>query len=145
MSEPARKTLAESLVAQDTPVAREKYAEYRSQLEKAMVDSSRREFRVRVTVMALWLLSFLSMMAAVWIGPVWWRKGPPEWYGVAHGVLVIVTLVETVSYFVRFLPARLRAARAFDRNLLLDLDRRLSELADRIEGAGHERPPAERE
>jgi hypothetical protein len=46
---------------------------------------------------------------------------------------LIVTVVETVSYFVRFLPARLRAGSALNRNILLDLDRRITDLAGRIE------------
>lgn len=56
-------------------------------------------------------------------------------------ILLIVTIVETVSYFVRFLPARLRAGSALNRNILLDLDRRITELSGRIDQATKEKPP----
>jgi len=140
MSEPTHKTFAEHLVAQDPPVSDEKYKEHRLQLEKALTDASRREFRVRMTVLVLWLLCWTDLAT---FGPAngghVLANGGPLANGWAlrllswHSFLLIVTVVETVSYFVRFLPARLRAGSALNRNILLDLDRRITDLAGRIE------------
>jgi hypothetical protein len=140
MSEPTRKTFAEHLVAQDPPVSEEKYREHRMQLEKALTDSSRRESRVRMTVLVLWLLCWIDMVTfGPAIGGHAFANGGPPANGWAlrllswHFFLLIVTVVETVSYFVRFLPARLRAGSALNRNILLDLDRRITDLAGRID------------
>src|ERR1700684_1787447 len=132
MSEPTRGTFAEHLVAQDPPVSEEKYREHRRQLEQALSDSARREFRVRMTVLVLWTLCWISLFATSGLG-VGWHTQLPRWHQLLQYLLLIVTLVETVSYFVRFLPARLRAGSALNRNILLDLDRRITDLAGRID------------
>jgi hypothetical protein len=132
MSEPTRKTFAEHLVAQDAPLSEEKYREHRMQLEKALTDASRRESRVRMTVLILWLLCLIIPMVAVVLangGHVKIFNG----YPLLMYLLLIVTIVETVSYFVRFLPARLRAGSALSRNIFLDLDRRITDLTNRID------------
>jgi hypothetical protein len=140
MSEPTRKTFAEHLVVQDPPPSEEKYREHRMQLEKALTDASRRESRVRMTVLVLWLLCLIIPF----IVPVLIPRGAG---GVVNGghagiligypivmyVLLIVTLVETVSYLVRFLPARLRAGSTLNRDILHDLDRRITDLSSRID------------
>ncbi len=61
------------------------------------------------------------------------------WYSFSMYVLWIVTIVETVSYFVRFLPGRLRAGSALNRTILLDLDRRITDLSSRIDQAAKEK------
>ena len=140
MSEPIRKTFAEHLVTQDPPASDEKYREHRMQLEKALTDSSRREYRVRMTVLVLWSLCWVSIRtlpASLTCGHV----KIPHWHQFLHYVLLIVTIVETVSYFVRFLPARLRAGSVLNRNILLDLDRRITELASRIDRTTGENRP----
>jgi hypothetical protein len=148
MSEPTRKTFAEHLIAQDPPLSDEKYKEHRMQLEKALTDASGRESRVRMTVLVLWLLCLIIPMVVAGIVngrvAVGANVGPPRIfyaYPLLMYVLLIVTLVETVSYFVRFLPARLRAGSALNRNILLDLDRRITDLAGRIDRTtGEDRP-----
>ena len=149
MSEPTRKTFAEHLVAQDPPPSEEKYREHRMQLETALTDASRREFRVRMTVLILWLLYLIIPMIAVGLANgrhvVGFANGVPGnifiWYPLLMYVLLIVTIVETVSYFVRFLPARLRAGGALNRNILLDLDRRITDLTSRIDQTTKENRP----
>ena len=139
MSEPIRKTFAEHLVTQDAPVSDEKYREHRMQLEKALTDSSRREYGVRMTVLVLWSLCWISMYATGLFN--FGHVKIPHWHQFLHYVLLIVTIVETVSYFVRFLPARLRAGSVLNRNILLDLDRRITELASRIDRTTGENRP----
>jgi hypothetical protein len=140
MSEPTPKTFAEHLVAQDPPISEEKYREHRMQLEKALSDSARREFRVRMTVLVLWTLCWISLSATSGVG-IGWHAQLPRWHHVLQYLLLIVTLVETVSYFVRFLPARLRAGSALNRNILLDLDRRITDLTNRIDRTTSENRP----
>ena len=143
MSEPTRKTFAEELVAQDPPLSEEQRREHRGQLEKALTDASRREFRVRMIILVLWLLCvivpIIDRMPAVGLangGRVrFLRAYPPE-----VCVLLIVTIVETVSYFVRFLPARLRAGSALNRDILQNLDCRITVLSDRIDQAAKRKP-----
>jgi sterol desaturase/sphingolipid hydroxylase (fatty acid hydroxylase superfamily) len=142
MPEPTRKTFAEHLVAQDPPLSEEKFREHRMQLEKALTDASRRESRVRMTVLILWLLCLIIPMAAVGLANGW-RVQVLPWYPLLQYLLLIVTIVETVSYFVRFLPARLRAGSALNRNILLDLDRRITDLTNRIDQTTKENRPGE--
>lgn len=151
MSEPMRKTFADHLVAQDAPVSDEKYREHRMQLEQALTDSSRREYRVRITVVVLWSLCWIIMFATVNLAngghalalASGRHRVLPNAYQSLHYVLLIVTIVETVSYFVRFLPARLRAGSALNRTILLDLDRRITELASRIDRTTGENRPGQ--
>jgi len=142
MSEPTHKTFAEHLVAQDPPLSEKQYREHRMQLEKALTDASRRESRVRMTVLILWLLCCIIPTVAVGLA-----NGVPgkvcHWYPLLMYVLLIVTIVETVSYFVRFLPTRLRAGSALNRNILLDLDRRISDLTSRIDQTTKEDRPGQ--
>ncbi len=140
MSEPTPKTFADHLVAQDPPISEAKYREHRMQLEKALTDASRREYRVRITVLVLWLLCWLDMFAVSAAANAY-HVQIPRFYQLVHYLLLIVTLVETVSYFVRFLPARLRAGSALNRRILLDLDRRITDLTGRIDRATKENPP----
>jgi hypothetical protein len=145
MAEPTRKTFAEQLIAQDQPVSEEKYREHRAQLEKALTDSSRREFRVRMTVLVLWTLCLvLPIVLPGIIGGSATILGNGRSsallgaYRFPLYILLIVTIVETVSYFVRFLPARMRAGSALNRAILHDLDRRITDLAGRIEATTKE-------
>jgi hypothetical protein len=136
MSEPTRKTFAEHLVAQDPPLSEEQHREHRMRLEKALTDASRREFRVRMTVLVLWLLCCIipTVFPAVAVGLA--NGGQVRFftvYPLLMYVLLIVTIVETVSYFVRFLPARQRAGSALNRDILHDLDRRITDLSSRID------------
>ena len=110
------------------------------QLEKALTDASRREFRVRITVLVLWLLCLIiPFFVPLFIPRGRWRRRERRARGFLIGypivmyVLLIVTIVETVSYFIRFLPARLRAGSTLNRDILHDLDRRITDLASRID------------
>jgi len=148
MSEPTPKTFAEHLLAQDPPVSEEKYREHRMQLEKALNDASRRESRVRITVLVLWSLCliipfFVPLFIPRGAGGVvnGGHAGFLMGYPIVMYVLLIVTLVETVSYFIRFLPARLRAGSALNRNILHDLDRRITDLSSRIDQTTKENRP----
>ncbi len=144
MSEPTRKTFAEHLVAQDPPLSEEKYREHHMQLERALTDASRREFRVRITVLVLWLLCCIIPTVFPAVATGFANGGHAKFftvYPLPMYVLLIVTIVETVSYFVRFLPARLRAGSALNRNILLDLDRRITDLTNRIDQATKENRP----
>jgi hypothetical protein len=140
MSEPTPKTFAEHLVAQDPPLSEEQYREHRMRLEKALSDASRRESRVRMTVLVLWLLCVIIPFVAFAIANGGHVKIFPA-YPLLMYVLLIVTLVETVSYFVRFLPARLQAGSALNRDILHDLDRRITDLSSRIDQATKENRP----
>ncbi|MGO9462716.1 MAG: hypothetical protein ACLQVF_00940 [Isosphaeraceae bacterium] len=99
--------------------------------------------------MVLWSLCWINMFATVGLFNMFatdglageWRVRIPRWYQLEHYVLLIVTIVETVSYFVRFLPARLRAGSALNRTILLDLDRRITDLASRIDGTTSDNRP----
>jgi hypothetical protein len=144
MSEPTRKTFADQLVAQDPPLTEEQYREHRMQLEKALNDASRRESRVRITVLVLWLLCVIIpyLVAGLWKVALPLRFLPA--YPLLMCLLLIVTIVETVSYFVRFLPARLRAGSALNRSILLDLDRKISDLTSRVDQATKENPPEQK-
>jgi uncharacterized RDD family membrane protein YckC len=140
MPEPPPKTFAEHLLAQDPPLSEEQHGEHRRQLEEALADASRREFRVRITVLVLWLLCLVypMVLTVVFAGrgvglANGWRGRILNAYPLEMYVLLIVTIVETVSYFIRFLPARLRAGSALNRSILLDLDRRITDLAGRID------------
>lgn len=148
MSEPTPKTFAEHLVAQDPPISEEKYREHRMQLEKALSDASRRESRVRITVLVLWSLCLIiPFFVPLFIprgaggGVNGGHVGILMGYPIVMYVLLIVTLVETVSYFIRFLPARLRAGSALNRNILHDLDRRITDLTNRIDQTTKENRP----
>jgi len=140
MSEPTPKTFAEQLVVQDPPLSEKQHREHRMQLEKALKDASRREFRVRVTVLVLWSLCVFIPMAAFALakgGHMQIVMGYPP----LMCLLWIVAIVETVSYFVRFLPARLRTGSALNRDILHDLDRRITDLSSRIDQATKENRP----
>jgi hypothetical protein len=147
MSEPTPKTFADHLLAQDPPISEEKYREHRMQLEKALSDASRREFRVRMTVLVLWslcvIIPFFVPLFAMGFGQggklTIFRAYLP-----LFSVLVIVAIVETVSYFVRFLPARLQAGSALNRDILHDLDRRITDLSSRIDQATKENRPEQK-
>jgi hypothetical protein len=148
MSEPTRKTFAEQLVAQDPPVSEQHYKEHRQQLEKALTVASRRESRVRITVLVLWLICCIIPTVTSGLANaghiVGFANGPVRIFAAfpfLMYILLIVTIVETVSYFIRFLPARLRAGSALNRSILLDLDRRITELSGRIGEKTKEKPP----
>lgn len=128
---PSELSFAQRLIAQDNPVTTQEYQEYRMKLETALSEAIRREVRVRWTVVGLWLASFLSMVLAASLGN---RHLLPGWYGLFHGVLLIVTWVETASYLVRFLPARFRANSALQTQILRDLERQVGEIMRRLEG-----------
>ena len=117
------------------------------QLEKALTNASRREFRVRMTVLVLWSLYLILVMVVPALAIGFAKGGQIKFlhaYPLVMYLLLIVTLVETVSYFVRFLPARLRAGSALNRNILLDLDRRFTELSNRIDQAAKENRPEQK-
>lgn len=144
MSEPTPKSFADQLMAQDPPISEEKYREHRMQLEKALSDASRREARVRVTVLVLWLLCVILPLFVPGIAngiAKGWPAGFFMGYSSFMCLLLIVTVVETVSYFIRFLPARLRAGSALNRDILHDLDRRISDLSKRIDQSTKENRP----
>lgn len=124
-------TLATRLLVQDSPASEKKYQEYRMQLEQDLLKAVRRERRTRYTVIAFWIVGLLSMFGAGLLSRGIGRI--PEWYGAMHFVIVILVWVETISYFIRFLPARLRAGSALQTELLRDLDRRVRELSQRVE------------
>jgi len=147
MAKPTHKTFAEHLVAQDPPLTEQQYREHRMQLEKALTNASRREFRVRMTVLVLWSLYLILVMVVPALAIGFAKGGQNKFlsaYPLVMYLLLIVTLVETVSYFVRFLPARLRAGSALNRNTLLDLDRRFTELSNRIDQATKENRPEQK-
>ncbi|MGE3315469.1 MAG: hypothetical protein AB7O26_10165 [Planctomycetaceae bacterium] len=131
MSDLHNSPLAAQLLEQDSPASEKKYQEYRMQLEQELSKAVRRERRTRFTVIAFWVAGLLSMFGAGIMSRAIGRV--PEWYGAIHFVIVILVWVETISYLIRFLPARLRAGSALQTELLRDLDRRVRELSHRVE------------
>jgi hypothetical protein len=131
MPDPRYSKLAAHLLEQDSPASEKKYQEYRMQLEQELSKAIRRERRTRYTVIAFWAAGLLSMFGAGLFSR--FTGNVPEWYGLMHFVVVILVWVETISYLVRFLPARLRAGSALQSELLRDLDRRVRELSQLVE------------